>query len=136
MDQLPQVLIQKKTFQWLKDRGYEIRLIHVSAPDKVRWESIQQRDKTFVQTTETDVKEKGMLVPQRINDTYLAFADCIDFYFRSEADQDAILAATWTRSDKEIEVKNKEAFESIKALHDGICQSLGQDELCWENSVG
>jgi hypothetical protein len=54
-------------------------LIHVSAPDDVRWGSIQERDKTFVQTTEQDIKEKWLLLPQRINDTFLKYADRLSF---------------------------------------------------------
>ena len=50
------------------------------APDDVRWACVKQRDKTFAQTTEQDVIEKGLLLPQRINDMFLAYADRIDFY--------------------------------------------------------
>jgi|688.fasta_scaffold17074_16 hypothetical protein len=57
-----------RLFELLKRQGYYIRLIHVSAHDDVRWESIKERDKTFVQTTEQDVREKGILLPQKIKD--------------------------------------------------------------------
>jgi predicted ABC-type ATPase len=89
-----------KFFEFLKTQGYRIRLIHVSAPNEVRWESIQERDKTFVQTTEQDVKEKGLLLPQRINDTFLKYADEIEFYYRGGVKQDAILAAKWLRNEE------------------------------------
>lgn len=71
-----------KFFDFLKSQGYRIRLLHVTAPDDLRWKSIQERDKTFVQTTEADVKDKGILLPERINDTFFKYADEIEFYYR------------------------------------------------------
>ena len=64
-----------KFFEFLKEQGYRIRIIHVSASDDVRWGSIQERDQSFVQTTEEDVRMKGLMVPQRITDTFLTHAD-------------------------------------------------------------
>lgn len=83
----------EKFFRFLKSKDYKIHLLHVTAPDDVRWKSIQERDKVFVQTTERDIKDKGMLVPQRITDSYLKFADRIDFYYRSGVHEKAVLAA-------------------------------------------
>ncbi len=80
-------------FNFFKKNGYHIRLIHLSAPDDVRWGSIQERDKTFVQTTEVDVVEKGRLVTERIMDTFLAYADEIDFHHRDSVSGDAELTA-------------------------------------------
>lgn len=116
-----------RSFDFLKRHGYEIRLIHVTAPDDVRWKSIQKRDQTFVQTTEKDVKEKGVLVPQRLQDTYLPYASEIDFYYRAGVDEPAQLAkkvilsalengvATETRR---VEYGSSEAMEGVKKIHD------------------
>jgi predicted ABC-type ATPase len=87
-------------FKFLKDQGYQIRLLHLTAPDNVRWRSIQERDKTFVQTTEEDTRKKGELVPQRIHDTFLKFADKIEFYYRAGVKENAVLAATWVRNEQ------------------------------------
>lgn len=107
------------TFKYYKDQGYKINVIHISAPDQVRWDSIKLRDKTFVQTTEEDIREKGKLVPQRINDTYLASADNIEFYYREKADGDAVHTASWFR-DKKIVVHNPEKYNAMVALHNQL----------------
>ncbi len=126
-----------KFFDFLKKQGYTIRLIHVSAPDKVRVESIQKRDQTFVQTTEEDIKNKGVDVPQRINDTYLKFADQIEFYYRDAADQPANLAATWTRGEKApiLNVIDSTLYEGVKAVQNQTATQLNRPELNWETAI-
>lgn len=88
------------SFKFYTDQGYHIHLLHVTAPDDVRWKSICERDKDFVQTTEEDIREKTLLVPQRITDTYLKYAAKIDFFYRTDVEGDAIRAATWIREEK------------------------------------
>ncbi len=122
-----------KFFEFLKKQGYSIRLIHVTASDAVRWASVQERDKTFVQTTEADTAEKGLLLPQRISDTYLAFADSIEFYYRAAVEEDAKLAATWTNG--ELEIANGSRYEKIKAIHNATVDLLHRPELKWEATV-
>ncbi len=130
-----------KLFEFLKTQGYKIRLIHVSAPDEVRWTSIQERDKTFVQTTEQDIKEKGLLLPQRINDTFLKYADEIEFYYRGDVKQDATLAAKWLRNeDKEqylgtLQVIAPNQYEKIKIIHNAAAKTLSRLDLYWEATV-
>lgn len=130
-----------KSFEFLKNQGYQIRLIHVTAPDEVRWESIKERDKTFVQTTEQDVKEKGLLLPQRIMDTFLAYADEIEFYYRDGVKKDAQLAATWVRNKEggealgTLKVADPSQYEKIKAIHNEAVKVLGKPELQWESTV-
>ncbi len=129
------------TFKYLKELGYRIHLIHISAPDDVRWDSIKERDKTFVQTTQEDVFEKGKLVPQRIHDTFLMYADQIDFYFRPQAPKDGVLVASWKRMDLphlqgELVVHNKKMYAEMVKVHNAICSKLQiSDSLLWENSV-
>ncbi|MFY7842780.1 MAG: zeta toxin family protein [Rhabdochlamydiaceae bacterium] len=130
-----------KSFEALKNQGYEIKLIHVSASDEVRWESIQERDQTFIQTTEEDVKEKGLLVPQRINDTFLKYADKIEFYYRDEVKKDALLAAVWIKNKESssqkgtLEIIEKTAYEKIKTIHDTTARILQRNDLFWEKAV-
>jgi predicted ABC-type ATPase len=126
-----------KAFEFLKKQGYKIKLIHVSAPDDVRWSSIQERDKTFVQTTEKDVKEKGLLLPQRINDTFLKHADEIEFYYRDAANNKAVRAAIWIRNEggAQLHVIAPEPYAKIKAIHDAAAKSLGRPDLYWESTV-
>lgn len=131
-----------RSFEFLKNQGYEIRLIHVTAPDKVRWESIKERDKTFVQTTEKDVEEKGDLLPQRINDTFLKYADVIEFYYRGQFDQDAQLAATWTRDAKcvetplgDLQIKDRSLYEKIIDIHNTATETIQRADLRWEVTV-
>lgn len=127
----PQV---SKFFEFLKKQGYSIRLIHVSAPDDVRWESIKERDKTFVQTTEKDTAEKGLLLPQRIND-YLQYADQIDFYYRGAVKEDAVVAASWDKSGARLHIRNPELYDKIKAIHNLAVETLQKPELRWEDTV-
>ena len=130
-----------KFFDFLKKQGYQIRLLHVTAPDDVRWESIKQRDETFVQTTEQDVREKGLLLPQRINDTFLAYADQIEFYYRDGVKKDAELAATWIRNTDSsdalgtLEVVSLPKYEQIKAIHNTATEALHRPDLRWEATV-
>jgi hypothetical protein len=130
-----------KFFEFLKKQGYIIRLIYVAAPDAVRWASIQERDKTFVQTTEEDVKEKGLLLPQRINDTFLKYADIIEFHYRDKVNEDAQLAALWIRKPEgsnklgTLDIIDDEAYLKIKTIHDLAAKSLNRPDLDWTASV-
>lgn len=130
-----------KFFEFLKAQGYRIRLIHVSAPDKIRWSSIQERDKIFVQTTEQDVREKGLLLPQRINDTFLKYADEIEFYYRDGVKEDAVLAARWLRNEGNqkylgtLQIVAAERYERIKIIHNEAAKALARPDLNWESSI-
>ena len=113
----------------------------MSASDEVRWGSIQERDKTFVQTTEEDIRKKGLMVPERINDTFLKYADEIEFYYRGEVSQDAVLAARWLKNENAstslgtLKVVNSEAYEGVKAVHNTAIETLKKPELQWEATV-
>ncbi len=122
--------------RFLKEQGYRIKLLHLMAPDSVRWGSVKERDKVFVQTTEQDIVEKGFLVPQRILDTYLKFADEIEFYYRGDVKESAVLAAVWTRERQpRLTVLHREAYESIKKIHNAVCEILNRSDLLWESAV-
>ena len=126
---------------FLKKQGYQIRLIHVTAPDNIRFESIKERDKAFLQTTEQDTKEKGLLLPQRINDAFLKYADQIEFYYRDEVKQDAQPAATWSRNSVgskklgTLRIINPLLYEKVKAVHNSAVEVLKRPDLDWNESV-
>lgn len=122
-------------FEALKKEGYRIHLIHVTAPDQVRVASIQERDKVFIQTTEEDIKEKAKLLPQRISDTYLKYADQIDFYYRDKVNEDAKLSAVWLRGDGQptLEVNDEIGYQKIKEWHNANLD--GNADLLWEKTV-
>lgn len=120
------------TCEFLKKQGYSIKFIYVAAPDDVRWGSIQERDKTFVQTTEQDVKEKGDLLPQRIHDTFLKYADSIDFYYRSSVNEPAVLSARWSKEKNILTVLDVENYSKMKKIHDAVANRLKKPELLWE----
>lgn len=125
-----------KFFEFVKKNAYPIRLLHVSAPDDVRWESIKERDKTFIQTTEEDVRKKGVDVPQRINDTYFKYADQIEFYYRAGVKEDAKLAATWHRGETApLKIVDSDLFEKIKTVHNKAIEHLNRPDLTWEATV-
>lgn len=130
-----------KFFEFLKTQDYKIRLLHISASDDVRWGSVKERNKTFVQTTEQDVKEKGLLLPQRINDTYLKYADEIEFYYRDDVHQDAKIAARWLRNSDStkplgsLQILDPEKYEKIKCIHNEAAKVLDRPDIYWESSV-
>jgi len=126
---------------FLKKQGYQIRLIYVSAPDDIRWKSLEERDKTFIQTTEQDVIQKGELLPQRINDTFLKYADQIDFCYRAEVQQDATLVAKWVRNEDTseklgtLEIIDQAGYDQIKIIHNKAAEALKRPDLNWETSL-
>ncbi|CCB85918.1 unknown protein [Parachlamydia acanthamoebae UV-7] len=132
-----------KFFEFLKKQGYKIKIMHISASDDVRWGSINEREREFVQTTENDVKEKGLLVPQRIQDTFLKYADEIDFYYRDSVKENALLGARWFRNESEsekvgtlhIDIVNSSAYEKIRVIHNEAIKILEKPDLSWEKSV-
>lgn len=126
----------KHTFQKVKDLGYSLKIIHLSAPDDVRIKSNVKRSESWVQVTPEDMIEKGNMLPQRINDTFLKFADEIDFYWRGEVDKDAQLAATWSRKGG-VKVIDLNSYKQIKELHNTQVRALPKYDpsLLWENSV-
>lgn len=128
--------------EFLKKRGYTIRILHVSAPDQVRFDSIAKRDNVFVQTTDQDVLNKQLMVHERIQDTFLKYASRIDFYFRplteKGPDQEAILAAVWLKQDNgpaKLDIIDAKAYEQMRKLHDSVCENMKKPELKWENTV-
>ncbi len=130
-----------KFFELLKKQGYRIKLIHISAPDEVRWASIQERDTIFIKKSEEDIKEKGLLIPQRTGDTYLKYADEIEFYYKGDVKQDPILAARWKKSEDSAQAKgtlqiiDRAHYEKIKALHNAAIEPLKTPDLLWEEAV-
>lgn len=130
-----------KFFEFLKEHGYRICILHVSAPDDVRWGSIVERDKTFVQTTEEDTREKGLLVPQRIHDTFMKYADEIEFYYREAVDAEAVLGARWIKEgdtstlNGHLLIYNEQAYQGVKTIHNQVVDRLQRPELLWEEAV-
>jgi predicted ABC-type ATPase len=126
-----------KLYAFLKEKGYNIRVIHMTASNGVRWESIKERDKSFVQTTEQDVVEKGRILPQRILDTFLAHADEVEFYYRSGVKKDADLAAKWTRNEQTeeklgtLDIISPAPYGEIKSIHN----AAAAPHLQWERAV-
>lgn len=129
-----------KFFEFLKKQGYKIKVIHLSASDKVRWDSIQERDKSFIQTTKEDIYEKGLMMPQRINDVFLKYADEIEFYYRRTVASDAVHAATWIKTEGapfsgELAIFNERAYKGVKEVHNAAVAILQRPELQWEDTV-
>jgi len=128
-------------FEFLKDRGYKIRLLYVFAPDDIRYDSVHERDKTFVQTTRIDVSDKGLLVTQRIANPFLKYADEIEFYYRDQVKAPAHLAAKWERSSQaagkggELTIYHNEKYDSVVKTHNAACDVLKRSDLRWSETV-
>lgn len=117
---------------FLKQNEYNIRILYVSATDSVRWESIQERDKSFVQTTEEDIIQKGLEVPKRIHDTFFKYVDLMEFFYRPSAHENATLAGTWDRSKNSFVVSDEEALAGVTAVQDQVAKTLNNSALFWE----
>lgn len=129
-----------KTFlflDFLKKNGYSIRILYVSAPDQVRFDSIAARDKVFIQTTDQDVLNKQLMVHERVQDTFVKYAGRIDFFFRTAVNAAPILAATWIRNEDgtaEMQVVDEVAYNEMTALHDKVCDGMKKPEHHWANT--
>ena len=127
------------TYKYAKGLGYKVKVLHFNASDEVRWKSIQARNDTFVQTSEEDIIQKGDLVPQRIKDTFLDWANEIDFYYRDEVKSSATLAATWVKGAESenptLAIQDKQRYEAIKKVHNAVCERLQRPDILWETAV-
>lgn len=127
--------------EFLKAQEYHIKLLHVTAPDHVRWESVQERNKTFIHAAEPQVKEDGFLLPQQMKQVFLAYADEIEFYYRKGVEEKAKLAATWTRNISSLEplgtlrIFLPNEYAEIKKNHNAVVETLNRPDLDWENSL-
>ncbi len=109
----------------------------------MRIDSIHERDKNFIQTTDQDIQEKGDLDPQRILDTYLKFADRIDFVYRDDVHSKAKHTATWIRSPDSDNILKKgsltiikeKLYNEIKKIHNAVCDKLEKEDLKFENTL-
>ncbi len=134
-------LVADKLFPFIKEQGYRIKLIHVSASDETRLSSVQERNKTFVQVTEQNAKEKGVVFPQKMGPLFLKYADKIDFYYRGGAREDAIFVAKWKRNDSFLgslgilRVLAPPEYDKIKAIHNAAITLLKRPDLSWESTV-
>jgi adenylate kinase family enzyme len=133
--------MSRKFFQFLKKNGYKIQLIYVATPTETRWESVHERNKTFAQTTAKDVTKRGELLPQRLNDTFLSYADEITFYYRNKVHDHANLAALWTRNPTDstklgtLQIFSPYRYNKIKNIHNETIQALNRHDLDWKTSL-
>lgn len=129
------------TYKFFKDQGYKIHLLHVAAPDEVRVQSIQQRDKEFIQTDAADIASKASEVVQRVNDTFFKYADKIEFYWRGHVDAYAKHVATWERFENKdhgfFHVVSQRAFKEYTEYHNQKVNELegNRSDLIWENFI-
>lgn len=107
----------KKTFQYLKKKGYQLEIVHVTAPREVCIASVAQRDKLFYQTTPADVENKGKEVMERAADTFFIYPDKVNFYWRDAVDVDAKLAAIWEKDKSVLQSLLPSALSNIKNEH-------------------
>lgn len=132
-------------FKYLKEQGYHLRIIHVTAPDDVRWGSIEARDKKFIQTTKEDVINKAELLPKRIND-FVTYGDQIDFHYRDGVDKPTEIVAVLKKNDHDhsgvatLEIRDQRKYDSLVAIHNAGVGRLAlpqeeKDKLLWVNAV-
>ena len=117
-------------------------MLHISAPDDVRHGSLAKRDQVFVQHTSEDAVLKELLVHERIQDTFLKYADKIDFFYRAGIDEAAVLSATWERIGEgqgeargTLAIHNPEVYQTLTKLHDTVCEKMKRPDLMWSATV-
>ncbi len=123
---------------FFKLRNYEITVMHVTASDQVRRESIERRDGECVDPK--DIEEQGRSLAQRIKDL-LEYANRIEFYYRRDSKGEAKLAAIWSKQEPSsrfsgtLQIVDPVDYEKIKQIHNAAIESLGQLSLGWDVAV-
>ena len=98
-----------------EDYNYTTIILHVTSPETVRIATEnKRRAKKIVQCTSQDFITKGKMFCERLL-SYTENADEIRFYYREKHDSDCQLAAILKEG--VLEIKDKEAFDSIKQEH-------------------
>lgn len=128
----------KYLYKYLKDLGYYIKVLHVTAPDEVRIASIHKRDKEFVQTSDQDIVNKAIDLAKRINDTFCAYANEIIFYYRDQVEEKAKPVAIWKRisyGKETFQILDQDGFEAVKQIHNQKCLQMQTDSKCEVDSL-
>jgi len=101
----------------LKEKGYQIHLLICMASDETRSSAANHRctAQGYYQSTPEDVREKGILLPQRMQ-TYFEYADELAFFWRKGANENAILAAQI--KEQKFAIIDQEAYQAIVNHHD------------------
>jgi predicted ABC-type ATPase len=103
--------------QSLKNQGYEVHLLVCMASDETRASAANHRctAQGYYQSTPEDVREKGILLPQRMQ-TYFEYADELGFFWRKGANENATLAAQI--KGQKFEIVDHEAYQALVNYHD------------------
>jgi predicted ABC-type ATPase len=124
----------EQLFQFLKKNGYQIQILYVATPDSIRWQSIQERNKTFVHgfsSTEEGTKEHALHLAQQVH-TFPVYADEITFYYRKSLQGSVNLAARWTNQHS-LQIFSPDDYTEIKKIHNSVIKTLKRPDLNWEN---
>lgn len=106
----------------VKGYEYQSKLIHLTAPDSVRFASEKlRREQGLVQCTDEDLLQKGRWFFHRL-DAYLKNFDSIDFYYREKRDDPSIFIATW--ENKEWTIENYKFIPDIQFYHNRSKNSI------------
>ncbi|MCH9612892.1 MAG: hypothetical protein S4CHLAM102_13920 [Chlamydiia bacterium] len=123
---------------FLRKQGYSIEILHVNASDETRVKSVEKDKSVFVHRTEEDVRDKAVLLPQRILDAVLT-VDKVKFFWRDGAEENAVHAATWEKiPETDHGTLRAESFADLSKVvevHNAAIEKLNKPELSWENTV-
>lgn len=127
-------------FEYLKKQGYKIRVIHLVAADEVREASIREKNQFMVATTQLENAVEASDILHRVHDTFMKFADTIEFYHR-ELGRNAVLAAKWMRNEPHavkkgtLEIIDTHHYACIRNIHNTAVHALRFNDLEWEKIV-
>ena len=127
--------------QFIKRKAYQMKLIHLTTPDHIRWQSVKNRVFSF-NPDEREVHETGKIMPTRLP-LFMKEFDVIDFYFREDLETRAQLAAIWYQeeglqvTEAKYLITDFNSYLGIKKNHDEAVDDLmKQDPLAkrlkWE----
>lgn len=127
--------------QYIKRKAYHIKLIHLTTPDHIRWQSVKNRVFSF-NPDETEVDATGKMIPASLP-IFMKEFDVIDFYFREDLETRANLGAIWYQEEGPEQREAKylitdfNSYLGIKKAHDKAVEDLIQQDplakrLKWE----
>lgn len=133
-----------KLRQDLEDHALQGKHFAYICPDDVCLQNQVRTYKTDLEKSDNFIEahqrayNKGLLLPQRISDTLLKYADEIEFNYRDGVQKDATLAARWLRNEEGVDtlqIVAPEQYERVKAIHNETAKKLARPDFYWGSTV-
>ena len=119
----------------LSEKGYEIDLIICMASDETRAQAAAHRSNVqgYYQSTPEDVREKGILLPQRM-ETYFLYADNLSFFWREDSTSNAVLVAKSMKGSN-LEIIDEIGWSMLSSKHNADAESQDVEIKSFEELI-